>query len=610
MTLRRKLLLILLSSSLLAAAVICTSLWFAKITETDAAAINVAGSLRMQSWRLAEHVVVPELVTEDIMTPLVDVYDNSIQHGSLAVLAGWDNDIGQQYRQILNEWQHIMRPRLQRRDFNGYVQAVPGFVDRIDNMVDALQENTEHKLESLYIAMMVALVGLLVFAVWMFQDVRRSFLEPIGALAQAANKVGRREFDIDLPYSSGNELGQLTQTFNVMASELNHLYQGLERQVEIQTQALSRSNAALELLYASSRSLESNPFDRANMVSLLERWQKLLKLQGCYLCLSGAVGNEALQRVEPESSLSVSCDGGRCVSCLIEGEDVDESIVAREGCSGGVNHFPVTIAKDNQCFGFLRVIPSVDTQLSDEERQWLQVFVDILATALNQNRERENERRLLLMEERAVIARELHDSLAQALSYQKIQISRLRRQVPEAGTARDIVEELQSGVSSAYRQLRELLVTFRLSMAQGSLKDNIERTLEEFGNRSPGIKFELDYRIRFRPVDAHQEIHILQIVREALSNVVKHADATLCRISCYQTEGREILVTVDDNGKGIDPNPDRPGHYGLTIVRERASSLEGQVALVPSPLGGTRVQLCFKTASTENQNNAVESLAD
>ncbi len=607
MTIRRKLLLTLLSITLLAAAVISISLWFAKVTETDAAAINEAGSLRMQSWRLAEHIVVPELVTEDILAPLMEIYDSSIEQDTLTILADWDNAIGEQYRQIYNEWKHTMRPMLTTRDFEGYVVAVPGFVDRIDAMVDALQQNTERKLEMLYIAMLVALISLMVLAVLMFRDIRRSLLEPIGDLAWAAGKIGRREFDIDLQYDAPNELGQLTCTFNVMAHELHSLYHSLELQVEAQTKALSRSNAALQLLYSSSRTLGDNPFDRGNMISLLEGWQKLLGLQGCYLCLSGAVGNDKLQRVEPESSLSISCDGGRCVTCL---DDYGAECQNTECGSSDANHFPVSVAKDNQRYGFLRAIPAGGVKLSDEERQWLQVFVDILATALSQNRQREHERRLLLMEERAVIARELHDSLAQALSYQKIQISRLRRQLPESGVAREIVDELQDGVSSAYRQLRELLVTFRLSMAEGSLKDNITRTLEEFRQRARDIQFDLDYRIRFSPVDAHQEIHVLQIVREALSNVVKHSEANQCRVSCYQVDGREVLVTVDDNGKGINENPEKPGHYGLIIARERASSLEGEMALMPSPLGGTRVQLRFKTALIENQKNAVENLAD
>ncbi|WP_281646774.1 HAMP domain-containing protein [Parendozoicomonas sp. Alg238-R29] len=576
--------------------------------ETDAAAINEAGSLRMQSWRLAEHVVVPEFITVEILAPLVQVYDKSLELDALVVLGSWDNHIGFQYRQIVNEWQQVMRPMLERQDFGNYVQAVPEFVDRIDALVDALQENTENKLRWLYTTMVISLAMLIVISVLVIRDVQRSLLDPVGELVRAANRVRTGNFSIALPYTGTSELGQLTQTFNGMAGELQGLYQNLEHQVESQTLALSRSNSALELLYDSSRTLGNNPFDRPNMTTLLARWQKLLGLKGCYLCLTGVSGHEWLQRVEHASSQASGCEGDRCLSCL-------------DGCGNSgeleptqvpdTNTFPVALVNDEHSYGFLRVIPVQGSSLNEEERQWLQVFVDILATALSQSRQHEHEHRILLMEERAVIARELHDSLAQSLSYQKIQIARIRRLLPEiesASKAQTVVSELQDGVNSAYRQLRELLVTFRLTMAEGSLKENIESTLQGFIKRADDIHFELDYRIRFQPMGAHQEVHVLQIIREALSNVVQHARASLCRISCYQSDNQQIVVMVDDNGRGMGGNPERHGHYGLSIIRERASSLGGTVQLLPSPQGGTRVQLSFSASSDETDAAKAESL--
>ena len=600
MSLRQKLLLIMSSVVLLAATSISVSLWFAQNSEMDAAAINEAGSLRMQSWRLAEHVVVPELLTGNILSPLVQVYNKTIDQPTLTVLADWNNPIGEQYQQIRQEWYGTMLVMLEHGQFSAYITAVPDYVDRIDALVDALQQNTEDKLKWLYIAMVVALFSLGGISALVLRDIQRHVLEPVGALAHAAGKVRRHDFEIQLPYQSPNELGQLTDAFTGMAGELQRLYEGLEKQVETKTYALSRSNAALELLYSASRTLGEDPFDRSNLETLLQRWQTLLGLEGCYLCLSEMMGHEWLQRIEHSSSVTVQCEGERCLTCL-------------DRCSNGPintrdeNIFPVVTGQDNRQFGFLKVTTKTDALLNSEEKRWLQVFVDILATALNQYRQQEHERRILLMEERTVIARELHDSLAQSLSYQKIQISRLRRLLADSDShsaTQGIVDDLQDGVSSAYRQLRELLVTFRLSMAEGSLKENVERTLEGFIKRAEEIRFELDYQIRFQPVDAHQEVHILQIIREALSNVVQHAQASVCRVCCTQS-GNHMLVTVDDNGRGLDENPSRHGHYGLSIIRERAHSLGGDVDFVPSPLGGTRVQLRFATAVVE-MNNVVQ----
>ncbi|MDW3150211.1 histidine kinase, partial [Vibrio sp. 2132-1] len=115
-------------------------------------------------------------------------------------------------------------------------------------------------------------------------------------------------------------------------------------------------------------------------------------------------------------------------------------------------------------------------------------FVQILSRAVYYNRAQRQAEQILLMEERATIARELHDSLAQALSYLKIQVALLKRSVKNLpdekaiAQANQVIAELDTGLSAAYTQLRELLTTFRLTIKEGSfgqaLQDMVE-TLNE-----------------------------------------------------------------------------------------------------------------------------------
>ena len=571
----------------------CVSLWYAKITATDAEAINVSGSLRMQSWRLADHLSVNGRYETDEIMNLIQHFDSSISKPALLFLGGRTDDLGKQYRGVRNEWYDSMRPLLLEGNYEEFDDNVPAFVDRIDRMVGAIQTNSEAKLKNLHTVMLSGLILLIVISVLVLRHIKRNFVEPITALAFAANRVRKRDFYIDLPYDNTNELGKLTETFVEMTGDLRTLYSELEEQVEHQTTALSRSNSALELLYSATRSLADNPFDRVNIESLLDRWQSLLNLEGCFLCLSSTEGHNWLQRIEHVTSTTTKCEGDSCSTCLSN---------CKEGipCASGVVSFPVVVSQDGSQYGLLHVVPADGKELGNEEQQWLQVLVDILATSLHQYRQKEHGSRMLLMEERTVIARELHDSLAQSLSYQKIQIARLRRMLTGQGCdqAQTIVDELQDGVNSSYKQLRELLVTFRLSMTEGSLKDNVEKTLADFVKRAEDIRFELDYQVRFQPFYGHQEVHILQIIREALSNVVQHAQATTCRVRCTQNENEQMVVTIDDNGKGLGDNPDRHGHYGLSIIQERANSLGGEVTFLPSPLGGARVQLSFSASGS------------
>jgi two-component system nitrate/nitrite sensor histidine kinase NarX len=217
-----------------------------------------------------------------------------------------------------------------------------------------------------------------------------------------------------------------------------------------------------------------------------------------------------------------------------------------------------------------------------------------IGTALANAKRKQESHRLALHEERSVIARELHDSLAQSLSYLKIQVVRLQTQFPEADrspTAQAALSELREGLSGAYRQLRELLNTFRLQMHERGLAAALEQTVQEFTERL-GYAVILTNRLLGVELSAHEEIHILQIIREALSNIEHHAAAQNAWIGLTWAEQR-ILVTIEDNGCGISQHPDKKQHYGLSIMRDRARSLNGQFSVQRREPNGTLVSLRF-----------------
>lgn len=260
---------------------------------------------------------------------------------------------------------------------------------------------------------------------------------------------------------------------------------------------------------------------------------------------------------------------------------------------------PSSIRDQNQVYGLLRVgVPAEG--LESWQTRLLQAIAAQIAIAVTNSRRSEQSRRLALFEERAVIARELHDSLAQSLSYLKIQTARLDAalQKTSAGeTARGVVEELREGVNSAYRQLRELLSTFRLRVDGRGLATALDTTVREFRDRN-GIRIELDYNLERCSLSANEEIHVLQVVREALSNVVRHARASWAGVVlAYDPVGNRVTVTIDDDGIGIPPSPLRTNHYGLAIMDERARTLGGEAHVFARTGGGTRVQLMFSPLS-------------
>ncbi|MGQ0658260.1 MAG: histidine kinase [Chromatiales bacterium] len=222
---------------------------------------------------------------------------------------------------------------------------------------------------------------------------------------------------------------------------------------------------------------------------------------------------------------------------------------------------------------------------------------DYLASILYSTRRARLKLRHAQSEERAVIARELHDSLAQSLSYLKIQTSLLQSMLAPAtglpaGAAKvdATVRDLRSTLNVAYRQLRELITTFRLTMHGKTFAQALEDSIEEFEQRS-SIAFDLDNRLPAGELSVAEEMQLLHIVREALCNVVRHSHASYCWLSVRLTEEGGIHVSVDDNGIGLQAVHDAEQHHGLIIMQERAHSLGGTLRMEPREENGTRVLL-------------------
>jgi two-component system nitrate/nitrite sensor histidine kinase NarX len=237
-------------------------------------------------------------------------------------------------------------------------------------------------------------------------------------------------------------------------------------------------------------------------------------------------------------------------------------------------------------------------QLEAWQVQLLEALSRHIGVAIGAERRGEQNRRVALLEERAVIARELHDSLAQSLAYMKIQVSRLQNALKaedQRAQADRILLELREGMSGAYRQLRELLTTFRLKMDGQNLASALRQTVDEFAERGE-LEIDLDIALEGCALTPNEEIHVLHVVREALSNVLNHARArrAAVRLACL-AEG-EVEVAVEDDGVGIAKSADLH-HYGMTIMEERTRTLSGSIAFTRSAAGGTRVALMFRPAS-------------
>ncbi|MFT5658307.1 MAG: two-component system nitrate/nitrite sensor histidine kinase NarX [Gammaproteobacteria bacterium] len=251
---------------------------------------------------------------------------------------------------------------------------------------------------------------------------------------------------------------------------------------------------------------------------------------------------------------------------------------------------------DESLYGILLI----EQKISEPEQR---VFYTRLANQLSEviccSRRAQVNRRQEVYQERAVIARELHDSLAQSLTYLKIQSTRLQSNIDrnkrdgcDDYSKLDIaVDELRSNLNRAYSQLRELMTTFRLTMNGKHLASSIEDSIIEFEKRTT-IVIDSDIRVSGEEFSAEEELQLLQLVREGLSNIVRHSHATRANIS-LDTVDDHVVLKIVDNGIGIGPIPDQLQHHGLIIMQERAQRLGGVLRVEPSQTAGTHLKISF-----------------
>ncbi|WP_461482245.1 type IV pili methyl-accepting chemotaxis transducer N-terminal domain-containing protein [Porticoccus sp.] len=575
-------------------------------TQHDAEAINIAGSMRMQSYRIAvqlQQAAEGSADRAELANTLAEErrsFAEKLYRSSIARVAGKSSEepLKRAYEQVVDNWEQRMVPALlsltsgqpltrealaaASREYLGHVVEN---VSDIDQLVLGIQQNTEDKIELL--GMYEGLSIFLSFLVLVFIVMRadQNLVRPLKDLVRAAEHTSVGDFSYRTYYEAVNEIGLLCSTFNDMSASLARHYRKLEDMVDEKTAQLQRSNQMLDFLYNTAQRLSEGVASREKLTDIISDLKSLTGIPQLSLCLANEANTDKFDLILPAGEQH-QCLIGDCLSCFMRPGGSQQT--------RGETAFAIEDSSDN--FGFLYVNTGQNLVLEPWQQRLIEAVVEHLAAAMAlQYREGLN-RRLMLFEERSIIARELHDSLAQSLSYMKMQVARLvrlfDRQAPEE-QIREGLADLQQGLNAAYRHLRELLTTFRLKLDAPSLYHALKATVDEFDRQAEGLEVRLEYGLGHCPLSPNEDIHVLQIIREAMTNALKHAQAGLIELRCERGPDNMAVFRVVDNGIGIAVNPHKEHHYGLSTMQERAALLHGQLAIQPLAGGGTEVVLRF-----------------
>lgn len=255
----------------------------------------------------------------------------------------------------------------------------------------------------------------------------------------------------------------------------------------------------------------------------------------------------------------------------------------------------IPVRMHQRVLGELNLFFRSSVELPPEMRELLEAAVRHLASTMEGLRAAALEREAAVAEERGLLARELHDSIAQSLAFLKIQTQLLRDAVAKGNiAARDrSMAELDVGVRECYADVRELLVHFRTRTSDEDIEAALRTTLSKFEHQT-GVATQLRMQGRGLPLPPDVQIQVLHMVQEALSNVRKHAQARQVWLQVQRHP--QWIFEVQDDGVGFDPTLPAPNaslRVGLGIMQERALGIGASVQVQSAPGQGTTVRIAL-----------------
>ncbi|HSQ71039.1 MAG TPA: type IV pili methyl-accepting chemotaxis transducer N-terminal domain-containing protein, partial [Rubrivivax sp.] len=452
---------------LMALASIGLTLWVTWQLEGGAAAVNEAGRMRMQTWRLAQTLAAGDtrrlqaqlerfdqslvlLRSGDPSRPLFVPHDDESQRTFARVQQGWQS--------LRGRWASTPAPvaaevAIEAETHVGHIDA---FVTAIETQLarwTALLNAFQFVMMALALASAVALL----YSAYLF------VFNPLARLQAGLARVGEGDLSARVEVDSDDEFGVLSAGFNRMAQTLQGLYQSLEARVQEKTLRLETERARLAALYeaaafvATATSLDDLARGFARQVRRVARadasavrWsdetnqrylmlasdclpQQVVDAEQCVTagdCFCGQRQGDAMTRVIAIRSTDAAKMPGHCERAGFE------TVIS------------VPVRLHERMVGELNLFYRSAATLNEEDRALLETLASHLAGAIEGLRAGALEREAAVAEERGLLARELHDSIAQGLSFQKIQVGLLRDALRrhDAARAERVLDELDAGV--------------------------------------------------------------------------------------------------------------------------------------------------------------------
>lgn len=374
--------------------------------------------------------------------------------------------------------------------------------------------------------------------------------------------------------------------------------------------AMSARLPVVEVLAEIASSMSSDASEEQMLTRFLEIMVQLsgaqagavrvLTTDGGHLRMVGSIG---LSPTLYEKERFVPLECGICGRATLQQSAQSDSVLAV--CQKQVRHlyyaqqcrnvYAIPLRHKGRVLGVYNLFMASDTPLPEDVSYLFNSISEHLGLALENARLTRENMRISLMNERTMLANQIHDSLAQTLAYAKMRLTVLNEAFADGDQARanGYLGDVEEAVDMAYSELRNLITQFRDRIDPRGLVPALSEMAQSFSKKANAdVDFlNIAQDVVLTPED---EIQVFHIIQESLYNICKHARARHVIVTLDLHDG-EYVVNVADDGVGLmsDAAANVGRSFGLTIMRERAAKLNGKLSIESRPAGGTTVRLTF-----------------
>jgi two-component system nitrate/nitrite sensor histidine kinase NarX len=614
---------------LLGLCLIGLTLWISWQLDGGAAAVNEAGRMRMQTYRLALSATTGDA---DALARQVRNFEESLallRRGDVErpLVVPWDSALEAQFARVNRGWKEF-RSRAERvvagrEPEESMAGVAAGFVAEIDTLVTGIERHLARwttTLHLLQVGMMILAAiasAILLYAGYMF------VLEPVGRLKFATERIQAGDLGARVGVVTSDEFGALAACFNDMAGHLEMMHRDLETRVIQKTAELAEKTERLQALYDITTLTATATSLQALGDGFAERIARALRADGVAVRWTDA-GNKRFMLLAAHGLSQAMVDGSRCLQAgachcgatpalkgvRVVGADTLATVEMPHCRDAGFRSLvSIPVRLHERLMGEVDLFYHAEVTPTPAETSLLDALAAHLAAAMENLRLDALAKENAIAQERLFLANELHDSIAQSLAFLKIQVQLMREALDERDAARAeaVLDEIDAGVRESYGDVRELLVHFRTRARDEDIGAALATTLSKFEQQS-GLKVTFDRQGNGMPLSADVQIQVLHIVQEALSNVRKHAGAsrvwvTMREAPCWSFEVRDDGVGFDSGGAQDET------HVGLRIMAERAAKIGARLGVASKPGGGTTVSLELPAAGAAGEGSVERAVS-